>query len=237
MKFVITAALIFCCFTAFAQTGPVLYQVKPGEPIMYTLPFDARYQYPTFKTGIVQFRNGNMGGGTMNYSCLMEEMDFVTEKMDTLALSEIPEIKYVAFETDTFYRVQKFFVRQVATNGNARLAERRSLSLSNRQKYGGHGELQGGSSVVAIEQLSSDVNTLRKMVAQELLTFSLTKLYYFGDRFGNFKAANKKNLMDSYGKTYPGLENFLAQNKINYSKLEDMKLVLEFLSIDEQKKK
>ena len=203
---------------------------------MYTLPFEVRYMYPAFKVGTVQFRNGNLGGAVMNYSCLLEEMEFVTDKMDTVALDDIPAVKHVAFELDTFYRVQKFFVRQLAINKNIRLAERRSLNLANRERYGGHGELQGGSSVVAIEQLSSGVNTLRKMVAKEMLTFSLTITYFFGDKFGNFKQANKKNLIDVFGKNYPGLDNFLAQNKVNYSKEEDMKLVLEFLSIDEQKR-
>jgi len=236
MKIFFITALAMSCLTVKAQHPQTLYKVNPGESVMYALPFEARYTYPAFKTAIVQFRNGNVGGGPMNYSCLLEEMEFVTDKMDTLALDDIPAVRYVAFEQDTFYRVQKFFVKQLATNGPIHLAERKSLTLANRERYGGHGELQGGSSIVAVDQLSSDVNTLRKMVAKELLTFAETKLYYFGDKFGNFKIANKKNLMDAFGKQYAGLENFLAQNKVNYTKEEDMKLVLEFLSIQEQRK-
>ena len=203
---------------------------------MYALPVDVRYVYPEFRTGVVQFRNGRIGGGAMNYSALLEEMEFITEK-DTMALDDIESVKYIQFEKDTFYRVQKFFVMQIAVNGEYRLCERRVVSLINRERYGGHGEIQGSSTVNTIDQLSSGVNTLRKMVAKELMTFTLDKTYYFGDRFGNFKVANRKNLLDMFGKKYPALENFLAQNKINYSKEDDMRLVLEFLAIDEQKKK
>lgn len=218
------------------QSSSKTYKVNPGETVSYALPVDVRYVYPGFRQAQVQFRNGRVGGGQMNYSSLLEEMEFINAA-DTLSLDDIESVKYISFEKDTFYRVQKFFVRQLALNGEYRLCERRAVNLTNRERYGGHGEVQQGSSVLAVEQLSNNVNPLRRMVAKELMTFSLDKTYYFGDRFGNLKLASKKNLVDMLGKQYPGLENFLLQNKINYTKEEDMRLVLEFLSIDEQRKK
>ena len=74
------------------------------------------------------------------------------------------------------------------------------------------------------------------MTAKELMTFAITEVYYFGDKFGTFKVANKKNLMDLFGKKYPGLSDFLAQNKVNYQKEDDMKLVFEYLTISVQHK-
>lgn len=222
-----------CCV---AQPPAKNYKVNPGEKVMYALPLEVRYIYPDFRTGVVQFRNGRIGGGPMNYSSLLEEMEFITDK-DTMALDDIESVRYIHFEKDTFYRVSKFFVRQIATNGEYRLCERRMVSLVNRERYGGHGELQSATTINTVDQLSSGVNTLRQMVAKELMTFTLDRTYYFGDRYGNFKLANKKNLLDMFGKKYPALENFLAQNKINYMKEDDMRLVLEFLSIDDQKKK
>jgi hypothetical protein len=146
-------------------------------------------------------------------------------------------MKYIVIEKDTFYRVQKFFVQQIANNRAIRLYERSTVSLSNREKVGRHGELQNGSSIQAIEQLSNSQNPLRQMVAQQVMTFSLDKTYFFGDKYGNFRLASRKNLLDVFGNQYPGLHDFLAVNKINYIKADDMKLVKEFLSVDEQKKK
>ncbi|MGB4773394.1 MAG: hypothetical protein WBP58_18155 [Chitinophagaceae bacterium] len=213
------------------------YKVQPGEVIMQSLPAGVGYLYPSFKPGQVQFKNGNLGGAMMNYSPLLEEMDFINEKMDTMALNDIESMKYIVIEKDTFYRVQKFFVQQIANNREIRLCERRTVALANREKLGGHGELQNGSSIGAIEQLSNSQNPLRQMVAQQVMTFSLDKTYYFGDKYGNLRLANRKNLLDVFGNQYPGLNDFLTVNKINYMKADDMKLVLEFLSIDEQKKK
>ena len=59
-----------------------------------------------------------MGGGMMNYSPLLEEMDFINEKMDTMALNDIESMKYVVIEKDTFYRVQKFSVQQIANRSS-----------------------------------------------------------------------------------------------------------------------
>lgn len=221
--------------TALAQS--ITYKVQPGELVMAALPVGVSYLYPSFKQGAVQFKNGNQGTAMMNYSPLLEEMDFINDKMDTMALNDIESMKYIVIEKDTFYRVQKFFVQQIANNREIRLCERRAVALANREKIGGHGEIQNGSSIGAIEQLSNGLNPLRQMVAQQVLTFSLDRTYYFGDKYGNFRLANRKNLLDAFGNQYPGLHDFLAQNKINYMKADDMKLVLEFLSIDEQKKK
>lgn len=230
-----------CLFFLFleysSQAQSQTYKVQPGEVIMYALPVGVSYLYPAFKSGQVQFKNGNLGSAMMNYSPLLEEMDFINQKMDTMALDDIESIKFIVIEKDTFYRVQKFFIQQIANNREIRLCERRSVALANREKLGGHGELQNGSSIQAIEQLSNGQNPLRQMVAQQVFTFSLDKTYYFGDKYGNFRLANRKNLLDVFGNQYPGLGDFLVVNKINYLKADDMKLVLEFLSIDEQKKK
>lgn len=229
--------ILICILSNVALAQSQIYKVQPGEVVMYSLPVGVSYLYPSFKQGQVQFKNGNMGSAMMNYSPLLEEMDFINEKMDTMALNDIESMKYIVIEKDTFYRVQKFFVQQIANNREIRLCERRAVALANREKVGGHGELQNGSSIGAIEQLSNSQNPLREMVAQQVMTFSLDKTYYFGDKYGNFRLANRKNLLDVFGNQYPGLNDFLTVNKINYMKAEDMKLVLEFLSIDEQKKK
>lgn len=237
MKHYFIFSLICMLLGGKAMAQSQTYKVQPGEVIMNALPVGVSYLYPAFRPGQVQFKNGNMGAAMMNYSPLLEEMDFINEKMDTVALNDIESMKYIVIEKDTFYRVQKFFVQEIANNREIRLCERRTVALANREKLGGHGELQNGSSIQAIEQLSNAQNPLRQMVAQQVFTFSLDKTYYFGDKYGNFRLASRKNLLDVFGNQYPGLGDFLALNKINYLKADDMKLVLEYLSIDEQKRK
>ena len=56
--------------------------------------------------------------GMMNYSPLLEEMDFINEKIDTMAFNDIESMKHVVIEKDTFYRVQKFSVQQLANRSS-----------------------------------------------------------------------------------------------------------------------
>jgi hypothetical protein len=85
---------------------------------MQSLPAGVGYLYSSFKPAQVQFKNGNMGCGMMNYSPFLEEMDFINEKIDTMAFNDIESMKYVVIEKDTFYRVQKFSVQQIANRSS-----------------------------------------------------------------------------------------------------------------------
>lgn len=126
--------ILICILSNVALAQSQIYKVQPGEVVMYSLPVGVSYLYPSFKQGQVQFKNGNMGSAMMNYSPLLEEMDFINEKMDTMALNDIESMKYIVIEKDTFYRVQKFFVQQIANNREIRLCERRAVALANREK-------------------------------------------------------------------------------------------------------
>jgi hypothetical protein len=45
-------------------------------------------------------------------------MDFINEKIDTMAFNDIESMKYVVIEKDTFYRVQKSSVQQIANRSS-----------------------------------------------------------------------------------------------------------------------
>lgn len=203
------------------------YKVNPGQAVMKTIPFNAIYQYPQFKPGIVQFKNGKAGSAMMNYNSLTMKMEFIGDKGDTLSLDDIGTMRYVAIVPDTFF-YSKDFVRLLSNKNGIKLAERRVLLLSNREKLGGFGEVNGGT-VTTQGQLSSSSNMLKSLVAQEILTFTETFSWYFGDKFNLFKQASRKNLLDMFGKSKPGLAQFIDDNKIDFFKDEDILKLSSFL--------
>jgi hypothetical protein len=117
MKLYLLIILIFL-FSEDTLAQSQIYKVQPGRVIMQSLPAGVGYLYSSFKPAQVQFKNGNMGGGMMNYSPFLEEMDFINEKIDTMAFNDIESMKYVVIEKDTFYRVQKFSVQQIANRSS-----------------------------------------------------------------------------------------------------------------------
>ncbi len=203
------------------------FKVNPGEKVTQAIPADVIYEYPEFKVGTVQFKNGRAGMAKMNYNSLLKEVEFINDKLDTTALDDAGSMQYLSIEKDTFY-FDKVYLKLIINKKDVKLAENRILLLSNRQKIGGFGEINGGS-VETKEQVSSNANALKSLVAKEILTFTENRVWYFGDRFNRFKQASKKNVIEMFGKMKPGLEKFLEDKHINYYDEPDMRKLAAFL--------
>jgi hypothetical protein len=70
---------------------------------------------------------------------------------------------------------------------------------------------------------------MRDLVATERVSFSEHVSYYFGDRFNHFSKANKKGLLKMYSKQEKELDKWLDENKIDFSKEDDMKKLFTYL--------
>jgi hypothetical protein len=226
--------ILFLFFIGFGSAqNPVLaqmnrsFKVNPGEKVAQAIPADVIYEYPEFQPGTVQFKNGKAGMARMNYSSLLKEIEFINDKLDTTALDDANAMHYISIAMDTFY-FDKVYLKQISNKHGVKLAENRILMLSNRQKIGGFGEINGGS-VETKEQVSSNANAVKTLVAKEILTFTENRVWYFGDKFNRFKQASRKNVMDMFGKMKPGLDKFLDDNNINYFNESDIKKLAAFL--------
>ena len=213
-------------FDAIAQNGKS-YKVQPGEKVTQAIPSEVIYEYPGFEVGTAQFKNGKSGMAKMNYNHLLKEMEFINDKLDTIPLDGAESMHYITLAKDTFY-FDKVYLRQISNRNGIKLMVNQSLQLSNRQKIGGFGELNGGS-VEVKEQVSSNASMLRTLVTKEILTFTEYKAYYFGDRFNHFKLASRKNVMDMFGKGKPGLEKFLDDIHLNYYDEADINKLAAYL--------
>ncbi len=204
----------------------VSYKVEPGENPNVVLPVTARYSYADFQQGAVLMRSGVVSRANLNYSQLHGQMQFI-RSADTLFVSNVEDVKHVVLGNDTFY-FQKNWLRQFACSGKIRLAEHKVLDYANNEKLGPY----SGKSSGAVERVQSIDNMAvidKSYVAREVLTFVERNNYYFSDRFGRFVLANKKNILDLFGKSTSGLEKYLAEVKPNYNKREDMLALLGLL--------
>jgi len=205
------------------------FKVNPGEQVVKVIPVADIYTYPQFILGEVQFKNGKLGSAKMNYNSLLGEIEFIDDKNDTIAMDDAESMHYVAINTDTFY-YYKQYLRQMSNKNGVKLAENRSIVLINREKIGGFGEVNGGS-VEAKELVSANANPMKTLVAKQILTFSENYVYYFGDRFNKFKQANRKNIMEMFGKLKPELGKYLDDNNLNYFSKNDMIKLADYLQL------
>jgi hypothetical protein len=218
---------IFFCIHITAQEQKS-FKVNPGQKVFNAIPPKDRYTYSEFIPGIVNFKNNNVGGGRMNYDALLRGIEFIDANGDTVILDNLETIRNIVMANDTFV-VEKITLQQLAIKGNIRLGKSWVIMVSNHQREGAMGQVTDAS-VETFTTLSSSGNALKTMVSKDILTFKEHTTFYFGNKFGQFKLANKKNLMADYGNHKKEISAYLEENKVNFLKEQDMRDLLDFLS-------
>ncbi len=226
-KFILSYIALLAFNISFSQGTSTYYKVNPGQILEEVLNNEIRFLYPEFKMGLVLFRNGSLGSSKMNYNFLHRELQFINGE-DTLALDKGEDIRHVVIEIDTFYFRENEWIRQVASSGKVRLAEVKFLSMVDMEKIGAYGQEISGNSVDAY--MVTAANMPKRLEANQVLTFAIAKNFYFGDRFDNYRLANKKNISNMFGNKCPGIEKYLESEKISYHSSSDMQKLFDFIN-------
>jgi len=222
-KLLFSLITILSCICLPAQEKK--YIVNPGEKVLEAIP--VLYRYPEFRLGTVALKNGTAAHVKLNHNSWYSEMQFINPgKGDTISLAEERHIAYVAIETDTFY-FDETWLELMANNGTAKLAKRRLMEMTNKQKLGAM-EIPGFDAIETYTKFTGSQH-MKDLVAKERLTFTERFSYYFGDRFNHFSKANKKSLLNLYRSEEKKIEQWLNENKIDFSKEEDLKRLLVYL--------
>lgn len=190
---------------------------------MEKIPGEELYSYPEFTRGTVYLRNEGFSVALMNYNSLFAEMQFIDTKGDTLSLGDEKNIKLIVINTDTFY-YNDGYLKLIAGQGEVKLANKKFITFLNREKSNGFGLSSAGG----IETFSSmeSRSYLKELVVAETLTLAMNSVFYIGDKFNYFKVVNKKSLMDVYASKEKELQDYLKENKVNFSNEEDLKKLI-----------
>lgn len=104
-RILLTFCITFFIGTAIAQ-GVEYITVNGSE--VYDFIAKQGYRYPEFKKGRVYFVNKDSGGGMLNYNYLLQTMQFLDPKGDTLVFEDETTIKYITIGKDTFFMMMDF---------------------------------------------------------------------------------------------------------------------------------
>ena len=225
-KISVSVIIISLYFSAAAQTKKT-FRVNPGQKIVAAIPVNELYSHPEFTLGTVTLRNGTSADVKLNYNSVFGEMQFIDPKKgDTISLAEEKHIRHVTIEKDTFY-FDEVWLQQASNNNTVKVAARRLLEMTNKEKLGAM-EVPGFAAIETYTKFTGSQH-MKDLVAKEKLTFTEHITYYFGDRFNNFTKANKKSLLNFYRDQEEKVEGWLKENKIDFSKTDDMKKLFEYL--------
>jgi hypothetical protein len=200
--------------------------IKAGEDLNAV--YKQMYRFPQFTSGKVYFMNKDSATGRLNYNLLMEKMQFIDKRGDTLVLSDDNPIKLVAIDTNIFYCNSEGCVELIAGLPSAELAVSNHLKLYDEQKIGAYGL---PTSTQTIENKNSfKTNSDYTLLLNRDLVFTKETHYYLIDSNRHFITVNKKNLQ----KLLPGqkgvIENYLKENQVDFKNEFDLKNFFSYIA-------
>jgi hypothetical protein len=207
--------------------------VKAGNNIMDVLPTSEVFLYPQFTSARVFLRNNSAAEAKLNYSRLVDEMHFIDQKGDTLALDNETDVKYIVAGNDTFY-YDEGYVRVVTTGSFAKLAIREVWVVARTRQLGAYNSTNNSVNMLSFKSLEEG-GRLYDLVVNEDVILKKEEKYFFGDNFNQFVTATKANLLMLFPKEQQRIGTYLKENKINFYDKAHLEKTVQFVNEISQK--
>ncbi|MFT3681380.1 MAG: hypothetical protein QM791_13970 [Ferruginibacter sp.] len=187
------------------------------------------YRYPSFKNARVFFTNAEPAGGRLNYNYLLQTMQFVGDKGDTLVIADETYISHITIDTDTFFH-QDGYLEKIAGNNKMRLAVKRILKTNGEaKKLGAYGIASATNNILSEGRIRSHA-TVNDLGVNEEYDFTRETAYYISVDNKTFTAISKKNISKLFPKRQEQIEAYMHENKTNLTKEEDVKKLFDYIS-------
>ena len=225
MKLLPLFVLAFCC-SAHAQDSTII--LKAGMSINESLSIKNLYEYSQFIYGKVFFKPGDSSSGRLNYNRLLDQMQFIDFKGDTLNIADPGTIKSIRINNDLFY-YDEGYVKLIKDSNTIKLAAKQTLRVVNKEKTGAYNMPSSTSAIDSYGSYAIDGKTYKLLPREDIVLKKQTQ-YYFGDKFNHFILANKKNLLRLYSKQNVSLNAYLKENNVDFTSQEDLEKLLQYLA-------
>ena len=225
MRVLLLFVLAFCS-RSHAQDSTIV--IKAGTSVNESVSMTDLYQYPQFVTGKVFFKTGDSGMAKLNYNRLLDEMQFIDLKGDTLNIANAATIRSIRINVDVFY-YDNGYVKLIKDTNNIKLAAKHTLLVSGKDKIGAYG-LASPTSAIDNYGTLIDAKGIHNLIPREDITLTEKTLYYFGDKYNHFVWATRKNLLQQFSKQSRTLNAYLKNNNVDLNDREDLEKLLQFLA-------
>lgn len=227
MKQSIIIGLFLVSFTGslLAQSGEVV-RIKAGEDPAAVFSPNGFYRFTRFNDGVAIFKNGGKTTARFNYHLLNQEMQFLAENGDTLSLADPFSIKSITMDSNLFY-YSNGYLEVMVNHEHLKLGKKIKLDVS-AEKIGAYGQASPSGSIRSPNKLILQ-NTGKNLSLNQDLLIRKEFSYYWLDEYNIVLKATKANLL----KLLPpdkknNIEEYLRKNKIDFTKEEDLKKLLQY---------
>jgi hypothetical protein len=186
------------------------------------------YSYPEFTEGTILSNDGKIASALLNYKRLSGQILFINSKGDTLEFSDPGSFRYVAISEDTFYFFDKAYLKLISHYNSANLYKKEKIEYNGKEKKGAYGGYSSTSAANSIDKIS-DENDLKKIAVDENTLYVSSSRFYLRGAAGKYYPAVKKNFVKMFPQKEKQLNNYLANNKVNYRDENDLLRLLDYL--------
>ena len=220
----ILAICLFWIAEVSAQTEKT-YSVKMGEVPDKVIPAEALYLLPDFTQGVAFFKDGSSSTQRFNYNSLLDEMHYINERGDTLAIAEPALINSVEIDSIKFY-YDLGYIQQIFTSGNYKLGVKQKWKQMPDKTTGGYDMGSNDGSIETYSTLTNSNGSTGRLQVQKDVLYKNENSFYLGDRFNHFQKAYKKNFYSFFNDKK--IAQYLKKHKVDFNKEEDLKALLQF---------
>jgi len=149
-KTLLILATFLIAIPGFAWAQYETYTVNSGQKPIDVIPDSVQYVLPKFTKGVVFFKDGTKNNSLLNYNTLFQEMLFIAQGKDTLAISQPETVEKIVVGEKTFY-FQKQYLKSIKQGQNFEIAEKPFFAFSDVKKNGAMGTKNSTMSIDAVK--------------------------------------------------------------------------------------
>ena len=225
---------VYCFLLLFAlglthQVKSQVIEASSGDTLNSLVSLDVQYAFDEFCEGNVFFKSGATTKAKLNYSYLMNEMQFIDEGAgEILTLNDIPDISIVLIESRLFVTVGGTEFMELLTKGDVRLAVNRRAKALSLGRTGAYGMVNTTSSITSYSDYELD-GQMKSLNVKDNIKITTDRLYYLYKDGGKTLVKGVK----SYLKVYPKekgteIERYVSANKVDFKKEADLIKLTEY---------
>lgn len=222
---IFTVLFYLLSFSAEAQISETI-RVKAGDDLSAAVSAHGVYKFPGFIYGTVLFRDGTHTMAKMNFNVFLNDMMFIDNKGDTLAIDHAELIDSIKLDTTIFY-YEKGYFQVIADYQTAKLVRQEKINYENVKK-GAYGLPAPGASIETYGTSGIQYNPAKTLVLNEDVIIKKETLYLVCYKRFRSVRANERGFLTAFPEIKKEIVDFISINKINFNKETDLEHLLEF---------
>ena len=226
-NFIISTCLILISITTIAQTSTKRIYIKGGNSARENF-MNEIFLYPSFQQGIVEYKNGQRFKSNMNYNRAIGNIEFISEKGDTLSMSDEENIAFISFGSDKFV-YGPMCLQIVKFNEKVSLLKHETVKIADKLKTGAYGIPNSSGTIESIDRLDTRGNFNQIEINENLLVTRITT-FYIEDEKGEIYVASKKNILNIYPKKENAVKSYIKENSVDFSREDHLINLVDFIS-------